>query len=487
MQPSKTTVDISNLYTKYNGILKSGNNPIRSVGIGLKSVGGHITDIPAVVFNVKEKKSINDLDPNKIIPKKVMINGVEYRTDVVQVSNRYRALDSEGCYGTNLNSYAADHKKIFRWYPPVPESGIAASGNPVQGGISIGQNETGIGTLGCVVADTVNGKLCGLTNSHVLVKDAFLASEKLILKAQNKAIQIYNIKDKSVKQPGESLISSPQIGHVKRYGFLYFWNWNSTGQFVYHNYIDAAICSLQKISDGMDNAYIVWEDSSKQFNMKFLNSDNGQFDIIPTEYPFATEEEINNLQIAPNGTTRVWKSGRTTGFVGKGSAPDSNNEAGWCELELIGKNETVEVYGYAFSQFVVSVIFSDCLKFAYKLVNGETVPRPGAILGGDSGSVLIADINGTKKIIGLNFAGGPYSDQAGDGSVGFACKISHVAEQLAVNGTSTKNMFDSPDNPLINNYFDDKNQWKFVIQNGLSSNKTISDASGVYYQCGLYK
>lgn len=479
MQPSKSTVDIANLYTKFNGVLKTaGNNPVRSIGIGFKSVGGQITDTPAVVFNVKEKKPIGDLDPNKIIPKKVTIDGVEYPTDVVQISNKYYALDSNGCYGTNLNSYAADHKKEFRWYAPIPESGIPASGDPVQGGISIGQNETGTGTLGCIVADLVNGKLCALSNAHVMIKDPFLASEKLILQNSNRPIQISNIKNKVVVQPGESLIGSSPIGHIKRYGPMYFWNWNNAGQFVYHNYIDAAICSLNKSATNVSGRepLIVWTDSSKQFNMKFLNPDNGEFDIAPTEYPFATQEEIAGLQLGQ----RVWKSGRTTGFVGKGSSPNDNNEPGWCELELTGLNETAEVYGYTFSQFTVSVIFSDCLKFAYKLVNGETAPRPGAILGGDSGSVLITDIDGTKKIIGLNFAG--------DGTVGFACKINHVAQELDINSTSTLNMFDSPDNPLINNYYDNKDQWKFKVELGLSSFKKSSLGSDqTYYQCGLYK
>lgn len=485
MQHSKKDIDLAKLYTKFNGI-NTGKNQIRSISVGRKTINNIQTDIESIVFCVKEKKSTKDLHPSKIIPKTIVIDGKEYKTDVVQHSRPNYVISSYGCYGTNMNDYAATHRQKFRWYPPTLSS--PSYGEPLQGGISIGQNDGGTGTLGTVVIDTVNSKLCGLSNAHVFVKDPFLASEKSILAEYGYATKIFNIKDKKVTQPGSADArvggNTPNkdatVGHVKRYYPFYYWNWNNDGEFVNFNYIDAAICSLQKkteeisiINSGDLSAtpgkqpFVIWKESSKQHKMIF---DGG---FAPTEYPFATSEEINSVGIG----TRVWKSGRTTGFVGKDE----------CQLEIIGTDVTVSVGGYTFSQFSVEVTFSDCLKFAYKIVEPEPVPRPAAIIGGDSGSVLIADFNGTKKIIALNFAGGWYSEQAGPGSVGFSCRIDHVANLLNLSSTSTLNMFDENDldNPYYDNYYDNPLIWKYKVENGLSPLKTkIWDQT--YYQCGLY-
>jgi len=504
------TTDLAQLYTQFNGAnIRSGGNDIRSVGIAHKTIGGRVTDIPSVVFHVKSKKPLSELEKNKIIPKKVIIDGIEYLTDVVEQKEQYRTLNclsQSGCYATSIDDYAKDHRKKFRWYPSQCDGNdvvIPGSGNPIQGGISIGQQSAGIGTLGCIVQDNVNGKLCALSNSHVLVADAFLASEKKLL--AGRPFTISNIKGKGVTQPGEVSTSNGSlgmpkfntdygIGFVKRYVPLYLWNWNAQDQFVYFNYVDAAISSLvmrtiekttiasgESPVDGLQ-PFVLWTDSSKQFNMKFYNNITNQYDIESTEYPFATSEEIDNLPIG----TRVWKSGRTTGFAGKGICDGAGGEdPNICQIELLGKNETVQVYGYKFSQYTVNVIFSNCLKFAYKTLPGQTKPRPGAIQGGDSGSVLIADIEGTKKIIGLNFAG--------DGTYGFANRIHYLTDPdgLNIESTSTAGVAFFQEcnynNPNYSGYYDNPSTWKFRIEQGLSSNKKISAGlDGVYYQCGLF-
>lgn len=525
MQPSQTTSELSKLYTQFNGTnIKSGGNDIRSIGISHKTIGGRVTDIPSIVFHVKSKKPLSELEKNKIIPKKVTINGIEYLTDVVEQKSQYRTLNclnDDGCYANDVNTYAQDHRKKFRWYPSQCDGNdviTPGSGNPIQGGISIGQQDAGIGTLGCIVQDNVNGKFCALSNSHVLVEDAFLASEKNLL--TGRPFTISNIKGKGVTQPGEIFIggglgmprfnSDYGIGFVKRYVPLYLWNWNGENEFIYFNYADAAICSLiqqtTEVStiasgDSVPNPskmpFVLWTDSTKQFNMKFYNTNTNQYDIEPTEYPFATAEEIDALPIKSSNQSgaRVWKSGRTTGFVGKGICNSTYNpedpnstpeDPNFCQLELLAKNETVQVYGYKFSQYTVNVIFSDCLKFAYKQVDGETKPRPGGIQGGDSGSVLIADIGGTKKIIGLNFAG--------DGTYGFANRIHYLTDSdgLNVSSTSTADGMTfqecNYDNPYYSGYYDDPSTWKFRIEQGLSPNKKISvGLNDIYYQCGLFK
>lgn len=482
--PNSKVDHINSFHKRFNGIVKeAGGNHIRGIGLGWKTVNGIRTETPSIVFHVKKKLPLSELQPQKTIPKTLNIDGIEYKTDIIENTRTFK-LNSYGCYGINYNSYAQPHRVSFRWTP--------TSGNPIQGGISVNQNEGGTGTLGAIVWDRVNNKLCGLSNVHVFAEDPFLASEKSILIDYGYPIFRNNTKDKGVVQPGEgsgpfftppTFSKQTGIGYVKRYVPLYFWNWNSAGEFVYKNLADAAITSLiynttykeyvqlsgQAPIETEITKYIVFQDSSKQFNMTFTDITGSQ-----PYYPFASTEEIDSVDLGD----RVWKSGRTTGFVGKDE----------CQLEIIEKSSDIDVYGYTFSSFQTYVTFSDCFRFAYKLVNNETIPRPAAILGGDSGSVLIADFNGIKKIIGLNFAGGRYNELAGDGSAGYACRIDHVQDLLNITHVDTSIMFDPNNlNNDVSEYFDNPQQWKYITEPGLSNQAKI--ATGLdqeYYQCGIY-
>jgi|LakMenE01Jun11ns_1017448.scaffolds.fasta_scaffold9912949_2 hypothetical protein len=501
MQNKETNLD--RIYTKINGVNKFGRKTqIRSIGIDYKRINGNLTDIRSAVFYVNEKKPISQLNADKIIPSTVIVNGIEYPTDVVEQKIRYTVL-TDGCWGTNIASWSSEHKKRLRQYTAYDPQGNSQNttppsgtvNKPVQGGVSAGQQYGGTGTLGCIVQDDTNSTICGLSNLHVFVGDGFLASEKKILKDLGYPNKIFNLFKKGTVQSGEpkggtrpSPYNKEQgIGFVKRYTPLYFWNWDESNNLVYHNYVDCAITSLQLLSEDSNkipgsqltqNA-VIWSDSTKQLNMFFTDGSN------PSNYPFATTEEIDSLQPG----ARVWKSGRTTGFVGKDE----------CILEFKGEVPFINVYGYNFSIFSVEVLFEDVLKFGYRLVGSETIPRPAAILGGDSGSVLISDFNGTKKIIGLNFAGGPDSSRAGPGSAGFACRIDRVAQSLEISSFSTENMFwdanafASPGQwEYANAYFDNPQQWDYLIESGYSDQRKIEKSINggpikTYYQFGLYK
>jgi hypothetical protein len=491
MPISQKVIDIGSFHKKHINKLKDSNGSnFRSIGIGKKVTGGHFTNIDSVVFHVKEKKPISKLKPYEIIPDKVIIEDKEYVTDVVHCPDRIVTLD---CYGTNLESWAFDHKKRFRYYPGDQDSEKRIN-QGIQGGVSLGQQEGGTGTLGCVVEDLSDtGKLCGLSNNHVLVKDAFYASEKSFLPELGYTIKANNIYKKGAVQPGEPLAmdvsftppafdSQYGIGYVKRYDPMYFWNWNEEGEFVYKNLTDAALCSTLKHTidttynpgsggenpdDGLEtkNVYVLSSDSSKQYDPLFLA-------LFQQHYEFASSSEISN--IVPG--TRIWKSGRTTGLVGHNICPA-------CIYET---NVDVNVYGYNFSQFLVEVLFSDVFSFTYASLdtdeNGLHTPNPlpAVILGGDSGSVLLAEFEGVKKIIGLNFAGGSFSRTSGPGSLGFACRIDHVAEALEINSFNTENI-----NLENNGYYGDFNTWKYIVIKGLSNQSKIDEGlDGTYYQCG---
>jgi hypothetical protein len=487
MQFSQKVIDIGSFHKKHITKLKDVNGShFRSIGIGKKITGGHFTDKDSVVFYVKEKKPLSKLKPNEIIPDKVIIEDKEYPTDVVSSPNRITKLD---CYGKNLESWALNHKKKFRYFSTDYDTETRIN-QGLQGGISFGQEEGGTGTLGCVVEDQVDNTLCLLTNNHVLVKDAFYASEKAFLPEYGYIIKANNIYKKGAVQPGEPLNDSASyvppafdsqygVGYVKRYVPMYFWNWDEEGNYVYKNPVDAALCSTIKYTEDIiynpqndqietKNVYVINSDSSKQYDAQYLA-------LYQSHYEFASSAEIT--QIVKSGT-RVWKTGRTTGLVGQNTCPAC----------IYQTNVDANVYGYGFSQFAVEVLFSDLFSFTYASTSPNSQglytpnPLPGVIIGGDSGSVLLAEFGGVKKIIGLNFAGGWFSETSGPGSIGYACRIDHVAEALEISAFDATLI--NPDN---NDYYNNFNEWKYIVVKGLSDKFKLNQEGldGIYYQCGI--
>jgi hypothetical protein len=107
------------------------------VAIGYKESGGVITDEPAVVVLVEQKKPLAALSAEEQIPRE--INGV--RTDVYEV-------------GYLQAQQQQDPKGRFR--PTIP------------GGVSIAHYKVTAGTLGAMVRDRTTGERFILSNNHVL-------------------------------------------------------------------------------------------------------------------------------------------------------------------------------------------------------------------------------------------------------------------------------------------------------------------------------
>jgi len=110
--------------------------------------------------------------------------------------------------------------------------------------------------------------------------------------------------------------------------------------------------------------------------------------------------------------------------------------------------------------------FTDLISFV--ATSGST--RPFSICNypiwhGDSGSALIADIEGTKKIIGLCFAGST--------TVGVACRIDHVADLIKVSAWKGESA-----------NFSNENIEQYTV-NELSNQVSITISGKTYWQVGL--
>jgi hypothetical protein len=119
---------------------------------------------------------------------------------------------------------------------------------------------------------------------------------------------------------------------------------------------------------------------------------------------FASTAEIDDLlTINP----RVYSTGRTTG-------PKGYTNTSTCRLRVTGVGVYLTVTG---NEPPVSD-WADLIAFNYE--DGGA----GAILSGDSGSALLADISGVRKIIGICFAG--------NGTTGWASRIDRVAAEMNI-------------------------------------------------------
>jgi surface protein len=160
----------------------------------------------------------------------------------------------------------------------------------------------------------------------------------------------------------------------------------------------------------------------------------------------------------------LYSSGRTTGP--KGGAG--------CPLRILSTFNTFSIF-YPLQGINVPCTFTNVLSF----VKPEFDPSLSTIcvnpiFGGDSGSALIADFGGVRKIIGLVFASG--QDSAGNTIIGYACRIDVVAAQMGIQAWD-----------CTNKSFVDESSIVYQTVPGLSCNETLqcSPLDPVYYQAGV--
>lgn len=349
---------------------------ITRLGLDYKITSGIKTDETSIVFGVQKKLPLNELSGSYIIPKTLQFDNMVYKTDVIEAG---RAFYIPACHNPNANPLPAiiqSHRSGHR---------------PLKGGISLvcqSNNRLLTGTLGLICIDNVSSGFVGLTNAHVA-----LGPEHYIFGPNEFN---YNNVNKRVVQKTEtnSEVSSDTIGNVyKFFPTLHGTESNTIGG--ERNYIDAALFTIRKCNeDGIptiDNT-----ESFKQLNIDY-----------PYPMKFATTEEIDNIF----GTnTPLFHAGRTTGPKGQVS----------CPLRITGLSPVQIEIGDIESSHIAK--YFDIIGFAY--ADGANHP----VSGGDSGSVLIANLSGEYKIIGLVFAG----QVSPTPNIGYACRIDNVANLLNI-------------------------------------------------------
>lgn len=386
--------------------------PTTGVAFGKKRVGGKFTGENCIIFNVEKKKSLSELEDDEILPSTVNIDGVIYKTDVWE-SGKIKLLACDET--TSGNCYDWED------YPPQNQNEF----RPLYGGVQCtsANNSSTYGTLGFMAMDTLTSAIVGVSNNHVLVKNAFYTTSRDVNNVENELSDV-------VYQ--NYPIAGQEIGKVIRYVPI--------SQSPTYNQVDGALVGIFPNTGG-NTPYIDFTASYKQYGLSYT---------LPLS--FASTGEIDGMLDveSPYYNPPLYSSGAGTGAKGESL----------CGLTISGTNAYELVGGYNNGGVEEDVLFSDLLSF--------TRTNPDClypIASGDSGSALIADFNGTWKIVGLVFAGGDYD--------GVACRIDKVASQLGISA------WDGSTIPFI-----DLSSQIIITEDGQSSAKTKTCNGDLYWQIG---
>jgi len=384
------------------------------VSVSKKMVNGKLTNEDSVVFTVRKKRPLEDIPDDELLPQNVEFEDINLSTDIVEGEFEFLADCPPDFYDWNTN-------------PPSNRDKI----RPLQGGISLtNYTQLGgyVGTLGFLGVDTQTNSLVGVSNNHVLIKNAFLASEKSVSGTH------LNISESKTIQPNERDNTGLQnsIGLVKRYVPM-------SGT-PHYNTVDGALTTVNESDISGNTSY-------KQFGITGWTQ--------PLE--FATTSEIDSLVTNKNN---LYSTGRTTGPKGEG------------DMKLFANTVSMSIsIKYNNQGTDQTIYFSDCIRFyasATTTPSGSICPYP--INGGDSGSALVADFSGTRKIVGLVFAGTVSNGQT---IYGIANRIDKVAEQLSISAWTGNSV-----------YFSDTGTTELHIVQGLSADINLDLSGNTYWQVG---
>jgi hypothetical protein len=392
-----------------------------SIGYGPKISNGEVTGDSAIIYQLKEKKNITDLSLEEIIPSEIQVGDDVIKTDIVQIHVVNSLVCNVGC-GEDNGSSSIPNRTYTR---------------PIKGGLSITASNKypERGTIGCLVKHTQSGAVVGLTNNHVTTQDAFYTSQRNqsgLLKNEYAPINVvYQNTEPNVPNSGDIIGQALRYVPIVQFG---------TGV----NQVDAAIFSLSADVIDVDSS---WD----QVGLSLTQNP-----------PFATTSEINNLYAT---NPQLYSSGRTTGPKGGSLCP--------LTIYQVGANTLIN---FDLQGVPTLCTFTNCIVFVKPDPATPTAQVPqcfSPIRPGDSGSLLLADIGGTIKVIGLNFAGGEDAD--GNTLYGYACRIDQVASQLGIEWWDNTEPLTVVDLTSI--------EYKTTV--GGSSNKTLTCLTKEYWQVGF--
>lgn len=442
-----------------------------SVGYGKKIRNNELTNINSIVFGVEKKIPLSELiaSGSYIVPEKITIEGVEYKTDVVETQIP-QALNCAN-YNPSINQNALP--------PEINRHRVNTS--PLKGGVVIKPERANWrGTLGLICVDSETKCFVGLTNAHVgfypepvvFYNTGFFNLSTHSWRARQEIIQ-FTENLTPINNNSSTIYTNNSIGYVKKFSPMID-GWTDFKEVTncanppcpirdrYHT-VDAAIISLNECGPKERGDFFIVGNGPYNTKYQVINLQES-FKQLGIDYnepmPFANTAEINSLIDTPRN---IYSVGRSTGVKGYENCRMSVTSVFYASYVGFGENQPV---------------FYDCIQ--YQPVNSQWI-----IYGGDSGSILIADFDGIFKIIGLVFAGTSVSN-----GFGLACRIDRISEMLGIEAWSNQQKYFAKNND-IKVYVEDYstltgNFRPSVFQSDWPIKKTIP-GSGDFWFMGLAK
>jgi len=410
---------MNHIKLKIQELAKENTYNASSISYGYKFVGKTQTNELCIIFSVSKKKPITELLDSEIIPSSIILEDRVLKTDVFE-TDMPELLVCNGTCGENAGANSIVNRTFTR---------------PLVGGLSVTSTNlvTTVGTLGFIGVHINTQTLVGVTNNHVLIQDAFYTSERnLAGPIKNEYTPI-----DSVYQHGETGSIPPSnfiIGQTLRYVPI---------QQATPNKVDCSIFSINESDIGIEAI----SSSVRQAGDAYTNP-----------LPFATTAEIDDLL---ETNPMIYSSGRTTGPKGGVT----------CPIRIFALFTAFPI-NYNKQGAQTTVYFEDQITFVKPEFDPSlTTICPNPIIPGDSGSALIADFEGVRKIIGLVFAA---STVSGIIYYGYANRIDNVALEIGIQA------WDGTDKNFV-----DLSSIEYITTVGGSSDKYIACESKQFWQVGL--
>ena len=437
----------TDLATIYND--RSSN--IIGVSLGFKYINNEKTNTIAVVYFVKNKLPIDQIQPpEEPIPSSLNISGTTYPTDVIETDEPVAA----SCYSSSDVNVTKLQTETF---PLKGGQEIIRFPN----GFSTDGSSYTMSTLGMMCVDDIDNTFVGLGCAHSVLNKFDLARDSDLVSQNTQPYNIYDTNNSfntsnhraSVvcwdKISSVSTVPNKNIGnYIKRYVPLRGGTSNQSSLVGYTdwNQVDVAVLGIKSIYLDVN--------SHKIYTPNGVNEYSQIMD-------FATTAELNNLLVS---NQLVYSTGRTTGPKGY-STP--------CRMSITNINQyvTININGIYYP-------FSNVVAFRY-----DDTSYTGPVQFGDSGSAVIGEFSGgVRKILGIAFAK--------SSTVGYFCRIDDIVNQLNVRKWDWT---DSIDPTLLNSRLTEGTPTLLKVETTAGAYNTVKSQNKIvvggktYYQSGFTK
>ena len=288
---------------------------VHSILYGIKEKNGIKTDTFSLIHLVEQKLPLSALPVDQIIPNSITFDDVKYKTDVVQIGK------FNPCQCHNLNDATITY--------------LNTRHRPLSGGLMISDlsewteiwpNRFNIwlGTFGFIAVDNEDNTLVGVSNNHVVIKDAFDSSER------NTSGEIHNIYSPLVFKSAFTTGYTATINQS-----ILQWKYTSSDDFQNANFASDSI--------GRPKRYAPFSTTNPNYlDAALITINEGTVDSTSTSQaelpntkgmPFATKAEIDKILTSVVGSIPIYSVGRTTGPKGT-----------YCPMEIYGGGASYSVY-----------------------------------------------------------------------------------------------------------------------------------------------